>query len=79
MLRRSLDANDADELRRAAHTLKSNGATLGASEFTEVCRALEQRAKNGELADARELVDRIEQEYSPLEHAVTRLRMPPNS
>ncbi len=73
-LRRSLDARVTEELRRAAHTLKSNGATLGADRFAELCRALEQRAKSGELDGAGELVDQIEQEYRPLEDALAALR-----
>jgi CheY-like chemotaxis protein len=73
-LRRSLEEQSSEELRRAAHTLKSNGATLGAAEFAELCRTLEQRAKDGELAGASELVDRIEQEYRPLEEALSALR-----
>jgi CheY-like chemotaxis protein/HPt (histidine-containing phosphotransfer) domain-containing protein len=73
-LRRSLDEEDAGELRRAAHTLKSNGATLGAGEFAELCRALEQRARDGKLADASALVDRIEQEYEVLRDGLAKLR-----
>jgi CheY-like chemotaxis protein/HPt (histidine-containing phosphotransfer) domain-containing protein len=73
-LRRSLDEGTAEELRRAAHTLKSNGATLGAAGFAEQCRALEQRAKAGELDGAAELVNRIEQDYGPLEEALSALR-----
>jgi PAS domain S-box-containing protein len=73
-LRRSLDEQATEELRRAAHTLKSNGATLGAAEFAELCRELEQRAKSGELDGAAELVDRIEQEYGTLRDALTALR-----
>jgi HPt (histidine-containing phosphotransfer) domain-containing protein len=76
-IRRSLDEGDTDELRRAAHTLKSNGATLGAGEFSELCRELEQRAKNGELDDAAELADRIKQEYGVLEKALAALRPRP--
>jgi HPt (histidine-containing phosphotransfer) domain-containing protein len=73
-LRRSLDEQNGEELRRAAHTLKSNGATLGAEQFAELCRTLEQRAKSGELDGAPELVDRVEQEYGPLEEALSALR-----
>jgi PAS domain S-box-containing protein len=72
-LRRSLDEKDADELRRAAHTLKSNGATLGAARFSELCRELEQRARNGRLDGASELVDRIEEEYELLQQALAAL------
>ena len=73
-LRRSLDSRNSEELRRAAHTLKSNGATLGADGFAELCRTLEQRAKAGELDGAADLVDRIEREYRPLEEALSGLR-----
>jgi CheY-like chemotaxis protein/HPt (histidine-containing phosphotransfer) domain-containing protein len=73
-LRRSLDERSTEELRRAAHTLKSNGSTLGAEQFAEVCRTLEQQAKAGELDEAPELVDRIEREYRPLEEAISALR-----
>ena len=73
-LRRSLDEQSAEELRRAAHTLKSNGATLGAEQFAELCRTLEQRAKVGELEGASQLVDGIEQEYRPLVEALSALR-----
>jgi CheY-like chemotaxis protein len=72
-LRRSLDEQNADELRRAAHTLKSNGATLGAEEFAELCRTLEQLAKDDRLDAASELVSRVEQEYRPLEEALAAL------
>jgi CheY-like chemotaxis protein len=77
VLRRSLDAQNAEELRRAAHTLKSNGSTLGAEQFAELCRTLEQRAKAGELDGVSQLVDRIEQELGPLREALTALRSEP--
>jgi PAS domain S-box-containing protein len=73
-LRSSLADGSADELRRAAHTLKSNGATLGAEGFAELCRTLEQRAKAGELDGAAELVERIERAYGQLDEALTALR-----
>jgi CheY-like chemotaxis protein/HPt (histidine-containing phosphotransfer) domain-containing protein len=73
-LRSALDAGDGAELRRAAHTLKSNGSTLGAETFAELCRTLEHRAKSGELTGAMVLVDQIEQAYGPLQDALARLR-----
>jgi PAS domain S-box-containing protein len=78
-LHRALDEGSAEELRRAAHTLKSNGATLGATEFADLCRALEVRAKAGELDGAGELVDRVEHEYGPLRDALAALRSEPVS
>jgi CheY-like chemotaxis protein/HPt (histidine-containing phosphotransfer) domain-containing protein len=73
-LRRALDEKNAEEVRRAAHTLKSNGATLGAEGFADQCRALEQLAKAEDLDEAPQLVDRIEQQYRPLEEALSALR-----
>jgi CheY-like chemotaxis protein len=73
-LRRAIEAGDAAEARRAAHTLKSNGATLGAGGFAELCSALEQQAKDGRLEDAPGLLARIEAECRPLEHALDALR-----
>ena len=65
-LRSSLERQDTEELRRAAHTLKSNGSTLGATAFAELCRTVEQHAKDGRLDGVSQLVDRIEQEYRTL-------------
>jgi CheY-like chemotaxis protein len=73
-LRRSLNHGDTDELRRSAHTLKSNGATLGAERFAELCRDLEARAKNDDLGAAPELVDEIATEYERLGEALAELR-----
>ena len=73
-MRSSLHVGDADELRRAAHSLKSNGATLGAGEFAEACREVEQRAKERSLDGAGELVERIEQAYGPLTEALANQR-----
>ena len=73
-LRGAPDANDTDELGRAAHTLNSNGATFGAGDFSERCRELEERAKNGELTGASELIDGIEMEYAQLRQALGAIR-----
>jgi PAS domain S-box-containing protein len=73
-LRRSLQEGDAAEVRRAAHTLKSNGATLGATDFAETCRILEQQAKDGRLDEAAPLVERIEAERRLLERALEAVR-----
>jgi HPt (histidine-containing phosphotransfer) domain-containing protein len=73
-IRGSLQRGDVDELRRTAHTLKSNGATFGGQSFAEACRELEERAKSGDLSGAAELVDRVEAEYTRFEQALVALR-----
>lgn len=73
-LKASDERGDAEELRRTAHSLKSNGQTFGAKLFAELCRELEQRAKQGKLDGASELVNRIDREYVALENALVALR-----
>ena len=68
---------DAEELRRTAHTLKSNGQTFGAQRFSELCRELEERAKEGDLERASELLDPVERSYAGLEQALVALRAAP--
>jgi PAS domain S-box-containing protein len=78
-LRSSLERQDTEELRRAAHTLKSNGATLGATAFAELCRTVERQARAGSLDGVSQLVERIEQEYRTLQEALASLRSEPVS
>jgi PAS domain S-box-containing protein len=73
-LRSSLDQGNAADVRRAAHTLKSNGQTFGAASFSEVCLELEQRARSGELDRAGELADRIDVEYAALAETLAPLQ-----
>ena len=70
-------AQETEEVRRAAHTLKSNGQTFGAGGFAELCRELEERARSGELDGADELIDRIDRAYAALEEALAALRAAP--
>jgi HPt (histidine-containing phosphotransfer) domain-containing protein len=67
----ALRGTDADEVRRAAHTLKSNAATFGATRLSELCRELELLAKTGDLSGAPDLAARIEAEYA---HVAAELR-----
>jgi PAS domain S-box-containing protein len=73
-LRTTHERADTAELRRTAHTLKSNGQTFGAGRFSDLCRELEDRAKSEELNGSAELLDRIEREYAALEATLAALR-----
>jgi HPt (histidine-containing phosphotransfer) domain-containing protein len=65
---------DAERLRRAAHTLKSNGRVFGAKRLAELCQELEAKAKAGSLAGAAELVARIDGEYARVDRALRAAR-----
>jgi PAS domain S-box-containing protein len=56
-MRSAVEQGDIEDVRRAAHTLKSNAATFGAAELSEVARALEREAHEGARDRALELVD----------------------
>jgi CheY-like chemotaxis protein/HPt (histidine-containing phosphotransfer) domain-containing protein len=73
----SLERADLEELRRAAHTLKSNGATLGASAFADVCATVEERAREGQLDGLADLVDAVEPAYRELRKALASVRTEP--
>jgi CheY-like chemotaxis protein len=69
-LRVALDDADYQELRRAAHTLKSNGRVFGATTLAELCGELEAIAKAQRLEHAAELVPRVEAEYARVERGL---------
>jgi CheY-like chemotaxis protein/HPt (histidine-containing phosphotransfer) domain-containing protein len=61
--RLGLQQGQAEEVRRAAHTLKSTGATFGATRLSDLSRTLESLAASGTLDGAADLIPRIEAEY----------------
>ena len=62
-LKRSLDANEADRFRRAAHSLKSNSNTFGALPLGAMARELELSGMDpGKANDAK--LDALAAEYS---------------
>ena len=60
---RAFQQKNAQELRRAAHTLKSNGATFGAMMLSAVAKQLEQLGREGQFEGADELIERAEREF----------------
>jgi PAS domain S-box-containing protein len=73
-VRRGLQQGRMDEVRRAAHTLKSNGATFGAMSLSELSRALESLARSGTLEGTAELIARLEAEYERVRIALETVR-----
>jgi HPt (histidine-containing phosphotransfer) domain-containing protein len=48
-MKAALAAGEAEDLRRAAHTLKGSSASLGALGLADACRAIEIAAREGRL------------------------------
>jgi histidine phosphotransfer protein HptB len=69
-LRVALENAEPQELRRAAHALKSNGRMFGATKLADLCQELEAMAKAETLARAPELLARVDGEYARVERAL---------
>ena len=63
-LRSAQAQGDADGCRRAAHSLKSNGNTFGASKLAAMARELELGGMNADPARDIEAIAALEAEYS---------------
>lgn len=72
--RAGLATGDAEAVRRAAHSLKSNCATFGAPGLSAQCKELEMLAKTGSLADGNERFTRIAAGYEQVHAALEALR-----
>jgi CheY-like chemotaxis protein/HPt (histidine-containing phosphotransfer) domain-containing protein len=69
-IRGALEHDEAEELRRAAHTLKSNGRTFGATRLAELCQELEAMAGAEPGTGGAELLSQLEMEYPRVETAL---------
>jgi len=63
-MQQALSAGDAESFRRAAHSLKTNASTFGATELAEKAKELEYMARenNLDVGDRLELLDGVYQQ-----------------
>lgn len=57
-------SNDAKTLDRAAHTLKSTSAIVGAMVLSSICKELETLGRQGDVARAKESLSRVHDEMA---------------
>lgn len=69
-MRRALDSNDQETLWRAAHTLKSSSANLGANVLSGFCREVEELARSQSTMGAEGIITRIEAEFRMVEQVL---------
>jgi HPt (histidine-containing phosphotransfer) domain-containing protein len=72
--RQAFEQHQAKDLRRAAHTLKSNAKNFGATALANLCQELENQAKGGMLEDAEDLLTQIDVAYEEVRNALEILR-----
>ncbi len=73
-LYQALDQGDAESVRSIAHRLKSGAANLGGTQFSQLCKSLEQQAGAGELGDAERNKLMLRKAYDLLGAALTQLK-----
>ncbi len=69
-LRAARTQDDAEAFRRAAHSLKSNSANMGALELARQCQELEARGKAGILENAEPKIIAAELEFEKVRRAL---------
>jgi HPt (histidine-containing phosphotransfer) domain-containing protein len=62
-IRLGLDTGDAAEVRRAAHSIKSNSANFGAVQLNKLSKAMEDAGAQGDLKTAATLLPEIDVAY----------------
>ena len=72
--RQAFEAQQLEDLRRAAHTLKSLSKNFGATALAELCQTLETQAKDGVPENAENLLTQIAVEYENVRIALEKLR-----
>ena len=72
--RQAFEQNQAEELRRAVHTLKSNSKNFGATALAKLCQELENQVKNGVLEGTENLLMQIGTEYKNVQAALETIR-----
>ena len=66
LLRQAISDNDADIVRREAHSIKGGAANLTADELSRVAFELENIGESGVLEQGAEVIERLEEEFSRL-------------
>jgi HPt (histidine-containing phosphotransfer) domain-containing protein len=69
-LHAALAAQNSEEFRRAAHSLKSNSASFGAMALSKISKEMEDMGKAGAFDGAEARIARAEEEYSRVRAAL---------
>ena len=72
-IRSSVQARDAAELHRAAHSFKGSSGNIGAHDLHALCREIDDRARVGDITGAGLLMDDLDREYARVEAAIAHL------
>jgi CheY-like chemotaxis protein len=69
-MQQAIAANDAGQLKQAAHALKGSCASLGARRMAELCQILEERGGNANIGNATPFVELLQEEFAQVRRAL---------
>jgi two-component system, sensor histidine kinase and response regulator len=69
-IRRALEENNAQDLRRAAHTMKGSADVFGAKRVVDAAKGLEMLGREGSLEKGHELLQKLEKHYEELAESI---------
>jgi CheY-like chemotaxis protein/HPt (histidine-containing phosphotransfer) domain-containing protein len=72
-IRLCLEGGDAEGLRFVAHALKSSSGNVGARGLRDLARRLEEAGRAGELGQAKDLAERLGEEWSRVYRSLAKL------
>lgn len=73
-LQSSLNVKDADAFRRAAHSMKSNANTFGATHLAALAKELEMLGKENKLDDSGDKLRALEEAYASVREELKGLK-----
>ena len=73
-MRTALVVNNADTFRRAAHSMKSNAATFGASQLSALAKELELLGKENKLHETRDKLMALEAAFASVREELRELK-----
>jgi HPt (histidine-containing phosphotransfer) domain-containing protein len=73
-LEEGIAAGDTEVVRRAAHSIKGSAGNIGAYEVMRLAAELDERARAGDLSDARARIDAIAAAYEQVAREVRAYR-----
>jgi HPt (histidine-containing phosphotransfer) domain-containing protein len=74
-LRRAYEEGNQPDLTRAAHTLKSSSANMGATTFSNLAKKIELASRQGRMEEMAGDVTRLEEEYPRVQAALEAVRV----
>ena len=72
-LREALNEQDADTVRKTAHSFKGSSSNIGAAPLAQLCMSIENSAHKGQLAGLNSTLDEVEQEFMAVKQALSEI------